>query len=104
MPVPGKNVNRSLTFFEKYGSIIKDGFTFEPAKPDDKAYEKMIKTGKVHMVVIHILLKVVMVISLQQIRYWILKCQNQNRPINITYSCLCIRLWDNIQDKMFSKA
>ena len=35
MPVPGKN-----------GSIIKDGFTFEPAKPDDKAYEKMIKTGK----------------------------------------------------------
>lgn len=39
-------VNRSLTFFEKYGSIIKDGFTFEPAKPDDKAYEKMIKTGK----------------------------------------------------------
>ena len=71
MPVPGKNVNRSLTFFEKYGSIIKDGFTFEPAKPDDKAYEKMIKTGKVHMVVIHILLKVVMVISLQQIRYWL---------------------------------
>ena len=39
MPVPGKNVNRSLTFFEKYGSIIKDGFTFEPAKPDDKEYE-----------------------------------------------------------------
>lgn len=46
MPVPGKNVNRSLTFFEKYGSIIKDGFTFEPAKSDDKEYEKMIKTGK----------------------------------------------------------
>ena len=39
-------VKRSLAFFEKYGPIIKDGFTFEPVNPDDKAYEKMIKTGK----------------------------------------------------------
>lgn len=39
-------VKRSLAFFEKYGPIIKDGFTFEPVNPDDKAYDKMIKTGK----------------------------------------------------------
>lgn len=39
-------VKRSITFFEKYGPVTKDGFTFEPGKPDEKAYEKMIKTGK----------------------------------------------------------
>lgn len=39
-------VNRSTTFFEKYGPVIQDGFTFAPVKEDVKAYEKMIKTGK----------------------------------------------------------
>lgn len=39
-------VDRSATFFEKYGPITKDGFTFEPSKPNSKAYEKMIRSGK----------------------------------------------------------
>ena len=39
-------VNRSTTFFEKYGPVVQDGFTFSPVKEDTKAYEKMIKTGK----------------------------------------------------------
>lgn len=39
-------VKRSVTFFEKYGPITKDGFTFEPIKPDDSVREQMIKTGK----------------------------------------------------------
>lgn len=39
-------VDRSATFFEKYGPITKDGFTFEPSKPNGKAYEKMIRSGK----------------------------------------------------------
>lgn len=39
-------VKRSVDFFENYGDITKDGFTFEPVKPDKKAYENMIKSGK----------------------------------------------------------
>lgn len=39
-------VKRSVSFFDKYGPITKDGFTFEPIKQNAKAYEKMIKTGK----------------------------------------------------------
>lgn len=39
-------VDRSATFFEKYGPITKDGFTFEPSNPNGKAYEKMIRSGK----------------------------------------------------------
>lgn len=39
-------VKRSVTFFEKYGRMINDGFTFEPVEDDKSAYEKMIKTGK----------------------------------------------------------
>lgn len=39
-------VNRSIMFFEKYGPITKDGFTFEPVKTNEDAYENMIKTGK----------------------------------------------------------
>lgn len=39
-------VKRSVSFFDKYGPITKDGFTFEPKKQNAKAYEKMIKTGK----------------------------------------------------------
>ncbi len=35
-------VKRSLAFFEKYGPITKDGFTFKPVTPDKEAYEKMI--------------------------------------------------------------
>lgn len=39
-------VKRSMAFFEKYGPVTKDGFTFEPVRADNKAYEKMMKTGK----------------------------------------------------------
>lgn len=39
-------VKRSVAFFEKYGEITKDGFSFEPEKEDEKAYNKMIETGK----------------------------------------------------------
>lgn len=39
-------VKRSITFFEKYGPVVEDGFTFEPVIADSKAREKMIKTGK----------------------------------------------------------
>lgn len=39
-------VKRSITFFEKYGPVVEDGFTFEPIIKDSEAYNKMIKTGK----------------------------------------------------------
>lgn len=39
-------VKRSVLFFDKYGPIVKDGFTFEPIKMDEKAYKKMIRSGK----------------------------------------------------------
>lgn len=39
-------VKRSMSFFEKYGPVTKDGFTFEPVDADNKAHEKMMKTGK----------------------------------------------------------
>ena len=39
-------VKRSMAFFEKYGPVTKEGFTFEPVCADNKAYEKMMKTGK----------------------------------------------------------
>lgn len=39
-------IKRSVTFFEEYGPITKDGFTFEPSKADEKAYDKMLETGK----------------------------------------------------------
>lgn len=39
-------VNRSVLFFDKYGPIVRDGITFEPVKTDNKAYEKMRKSGK----------------------------------------------------------
>lgn len=39
-------VKRSMIFFDKYGPIVKDGFTFEPIKKDAKAHERMIKSGK----------------------------------------------------------
>ncbi len=39
-------VQRSITFFEQYGPIIKDGFSFEPTKQDKNAYLNMIKTNK----------------------------------------------------------
>ena len=39
-------VKRSMAFFEKYGPVTKDGFTFEPVDADNKAHEKMMKTGK----------------------------------------------------------
>ncbi|MCR5206411.1 MAG: hypothetical protein K6E47_15385 [Lachnospiraceae bacterium] len=37
-------INRATEFFNIYGNITSDGFTFEPEKPNDKAYENMIKT------------------------------------------------------------
>lgn len=39
-------VNRSLCFFEQYGPIVKDGFTFEPVGSYEDEYKKMITTGK----------------------------------------------------------
>ena len=39
-------VRRSMLFFEQYGPIIKDGFSFEPVKPNINAYEKMLRSGK----------------------------------------------------------
>lgn len=39
-------VNRSLTFFNQYGPILKDGFTFEPIEQDETAYSKMLQTGE----------------------------------------------------------
>lgn len=39
-------VKRSLTFFETYGPIVKDGFTFAPPNGDEEDYIKMNKTGK----------------------------------------------------------
>ena len=39
-------VKRSMSFFDKYGPITKDGFTFEPINQNAKSYEKMIKNGK----------------------------------------------------------
>lgn len=38
-------VKRSLSFFQKYGPATNDGFTFEPVKTDELAYEKMLETG-----------------------------------------------------------
>lgn len=39
-------IQRSLNFFQKYGPITKDGFTFEPPIQNDNAYADMIKTGR----------------------------------------------------------
>ncbi len=39
-------INRSIAFFKIVGPIIKDGFTFEPVKPNERVYEKMIQSGK----------------------------------------------------------
>ncbi len=39
-------VNRSVAFFDTYGKVIKDGFTFEPVIKDKKKYEDMMQTGK----------------------------------------------------------
>jgi len=39
-------VKRSMSFFEKYGPVTKDGFTFEPVDANNKVHEKMMKTGK----------------------------------------------------------
>ena len=38
-------VKRSILFFNKYGPIVRDGFTFEPVNANIKDYETMIKTG-----------------------------------------------------------
>lgn len=37
-------VNRSITFWEKYGPIVRDGFTFEPVDADKEEYERMRET------------------------------------------------------------
>ena len=39
-------VKRSITFFEKYGPITKDGFDFGPEKPDKELFSKMKMTKK----------------------------------------------------------
>ena len=38
-------INRSITFFEKYGPVLQDGFDFLPENGDMSLYEKMLKTG-----------------------------------------------------------
>lgn len=37
-------VNRSITFWEKYGPIVRDGFTFEPVDADKEEYKRMRET------------------------------------------------------------
>lgn len=39
-------VKRGIKFFEKYGPIIKDGFSFEPIESNDKAYGKRFRFGE----------------------------------------------------------
>lgn len=39
-------IKRSVTFFEIYGPITKDGFSFEPVKADNRLFKRMMKTGK----------------------------------------------------------
>ena len=39
-------VKRSISFFNEYGPIIKDGFDFNPVKQNEKAYEIMIRNDK----------------------------------------------------------
>lgn len=39
-------VQRSLTFFEKYGPITQDGFTFEPVNGKESDYKKMVESHK----------------------------------------------------------
>ena len=39
-------IQRSIAFFKTYGPITKDGFTFEPVKPNEKVDDDMINTGK----------------------------------------------------------
>lgn len=39
-------VKRSLSFFEKYGPVTSDGFTFEPVDGNMKDYDKLVETGK----------------------------------------------------------
>ncbi len=39
-------VKRSVIFFNQYGPIVKDGFSFEPVKQDKNAYFNMIQTSK----------------------------------------------------------
>lgn len=39
-------MNRSLSFFEQYGPIVKDGFTFESVNSSEDAYKKMIESKK----------------------------------------------------------
>jgi len=38
-------VNRSLNFFEKYGPVVKYGFTFEGEKPEYNGYTISVNTG-----------------------------------------------------------
>lgn len=39
-------VNRSLAFFNKYGPVTKDGFTFEPVDGRESDYQRMCETKK----------------------------------------------------------
>ena len=39
-------VNRSLNFFNKYGPVLKYGFTFDPKETDEKARFEMMVKGK----------------------------------------------------------
>ena len=39
-------VNRSMSFFKKYGPVTKDGFTFEPVNGKESDYQRMCETKK----------------------------------------------------------
>jgi len=39
-------IQRSASFFEKYEPVTKEGFTFEPVKKNEKAYQNMLESGK----------------------------------------------------------
>lgn len=39
-------VQRSLSFFKKYGPITQDGFTFEPVNGKESDYKRMVESGK----------------------------------------------------------
>lgn len=39
-------VQRSMSFFKKYGPITQDGFTFEPVNGNESDYKRMVETGK----------------------------------------------------------
>lgn len=73
-------VKRSVSFWNMYGPIIKDGFTFEPY-----GYTKTVDTGDGDF--------------LTQDTLWDFKV-SKAKPTNKHYNSLCIGLWGSIPVKM----